>query len=216
MEAADSGNGTVEYRVAANETVIDGRNGTIVIEDMLTTVNQSSASCDYSINLNELYAPSSGGIGYKVAVTAPAGCAWNANTTDDWIDITSGTGTGDGTVIFDIAENMGSGERNSSLSVEGEALAVNQRDSSLTASLAQTGSWVQITFDNDTGDDILTIRPSCYRSFFFMTDSLGKIVPHRDFITAVAIPDDVVTIPVGPFTLNCDLTRMFAPEIFSA
>jgi|GEM_PF-1012077 len=208
-----SESGTVTYSVAANAG--DNRTGTISVAGYSHTVNQSSATCTYSINLKELYAPSSEGAGFNFGVTAPLGCAWTANTAATWIDITSRNGTGNGPVVFDVAENMGSGERTGTLTIEGEVLTVKQRDSSFTAGLEQTGSWVQITFNNDY-DDILTIRPSCYRSYFFMTDSLGKIVPHRDFITAVAIPDDVVSIPENTsFTLNCDLSRMFAPQIFS-
>jgi hypothetical protein len=213
--ASGSGNGTVTYSVTANAG--DSRTGTISVAGYSHTVEQSSASCAYSINLQEFYIPSSGGTGYKFAVTAEDGCAWTVNNSDpSWVVITSGdSGIGNGTVIFSVEPNMGSGERSGSLSIEGKALAVTQRDNTLTANLAQMGSWVQLTFDNDTGDDIVTIRPSCYRTYFFMTDSLGKIVPHRDFITAVAIPDDVVTIPTAGFTLNCDLSRMFAPQIFS-
>jgi hypothetical protein len=213
--ASGSENGTVTYSVAENSGV--AQTGTINVAGYFHSVEQSSASCEYAINIEEFYIPSTGGTGYRFAVTAKDGCAWKVNNSDpSWVVITSGdSGIGNGTIEFSVEPNMGIGERNGSLRIEGGALAVTQRDNTLTASLAQMESWVQLTFDNDTGDDIVTIRPSCNRTYFFMTDSLGKIVPHRDFITAVAIPDDVVTIPTTGFTLNCDLTRMFAPQIFS-
>jgi hypothetical protein len=213
-----SGIGAVTFSVDANEGA--ERTGTITVGGQPLTVNQSASTCTCAINLQELYAPSIGGTGYKVAVTAPAGCAWTvANSEPSWINITSGaSGTGNGTVEFSVGANTVP-ERTGSLTVEGQVLTVKQRDDSftaeLTASMPLPGPWVALTFDNNNDFEILTIRPSCYRTYFFMTDALGKIVPPRDFITGVAIPDDVVTIPIGLFTLNCDLSRMFDPRIFT-
>jgi len=212
-----SGIGAVTFSVDANEGA--ERTGTITVGGQPLTVNQSASTCTCAINLQELYAPSTGGSGYKVEVTAPAGCAWTvANSEPSWINIASGaSGTGNGTVEFSVGANTVP-ERTGALTIEGQMLTVKQRDNLFTAklevNLTQPGPWFTITFNN-TMEDILTIRPSCYRTYFFMTDLVGKIVPPRDFITGVAIPDDVVTIPNGEFTLNCDLARMFDPRIFS-
>jgi len=69
---------------------------------------------------------STSGAGTPVAVTSPAGCAWTATTVATWISITSGaSGTGNGTVAFTAAENLGP-LRTGAIAIAGQTHTVTQ------------------------------------------------------------------------------------------
>lgn len=59
-------------------------------------------------------------------VHAGPGCAWAAISNDSWLTITSGHGTGDGTVTFIVAPNTQRGNRNGSLSIADVNFRVHQ------------------------------------------------------------------------------------------
>jgi len=101
-----SGNGTVEYSVAANTGA--PRTGTVTIATKTFTVNQGAEGCYYSINPTGAGVPPAGGSG-SVAVTAATGCAWTAVSNDAFITVTSGaSGSGDGSVGYSVACRPGS------------------------------------------------------------------------------------------------------------
>ena len=121
--ASGSGNGTVNFTAAANTG--GARSGTISVAGQTHTVNQA-ASCPTSINPASQSAASGGGNATPIAVTAPAGCAWTATTTDTWLTIANpASGTGNGTVNFSVGANTGPA-RTGTLTVAGQTHAVNQ------------------------------------------------------------------------------------------
>ena len=121
--AGGTGNGTVNFTAAAN--VGPARVGTISVAGQTHTVNQA-ASCPTSINPTSQSATAGGGNATPIAVTAPAGCAWTATTTDTWLTIANpGSGTGNGTVNFSVAANTGPA-RTGTLTVAGQTHTVNQ------------------------------------------------------------------------------------------
>ena len=102
--ASGSGNGTVSYSIAANAGT-SGRTGTVTIAGQTFTVTQAGVPCTFAIS------PTGTSVGAAatsstVAVTAPGGCAWSAASNATWITVTAGgTGNGNGTVSYSIAEN---------------------------------------------------------------------------------------------------------------
>jgi hypothetical protein len=84
-----------------------------------------------------------------------ASCTWTAASPAAWIAITSGTtGTGDGTVRYEISENNGLTERTTSLTVAGVLVPVTQAGKLINVSLDGrisdvTGSCPTITFTID-------------------------------------------------------------------
>ncbi len=73
----------------------------------------------------------------SVAVTADPICQWTASTTSNWIFITSGmTGTGNGTVRFNVGTNTGS-PRTGTLVIGGQTVTVTQNGSAMTVSPSQ-------------------------------------------------------------------------------
>ena len=88
---------------------------------------------------------------------------------------------------------------------------------SITTSSANPGEpvWATATFTNNSLQDIQTIIPDCYNTFFTLFDSLGKPLPALDRVRfAYGIPNDVITIKAGTtFSVTCDLTEIYAPDV---
>jgi hypothetical protein len=100
---------------------------------MNQTANFAAAECIYSITPNGVIAGSGGGAA-NFAVTAPAGCAWTAATTFNWITITSGSpGNGNGTISYSVAANSGP-QRNGTITVAGQSFIITQSGSVLSIS----------------------------------------------------------------------------------
>ncbi|MCP4658595.1 MAG: hypothetical protein GY856_24560, partial [bacterium] len=82
--------------------------------------------CTYAIDpIGESF-PAAGGTG-TVTVTTPTGCDWTAGTADSWIRITAGSsGTGPGTVDYQVTANPSTESRAGTLSVAGQTVTVTQ------------------------------------------------------------------------------------------
>jgi subtilisin family serine protease len=121
--ASGSGNGAVNYSVAANTG--SARAGTMIIAGRVFTVTQDAPACVYSIAPTSANYTSAGGTG-SVNVTAGAGCAWTAVSNDAWITITSGaSGSGNGAVNYSVAVNSGAA-RNGAMTIAGLTFTVMQ------------------------------------------------------------------------------------------
>ena len=120
--AAGSGNGTVNYTVAA--TSGPGRSGVLTIAGRSFTVNQGQG-CTFTLSSAGAPAPAAGGPGSFDVRTAD-GCAWTATSNATWITITSAaTGTGNGTVRYSAAANTGTA-RSGTITVNGQTFTVTQ------------------------------------------------------------------------------------------
>jgi len=121
--SAGIGNGAVTVTASANTGA--SRTGTATIAGQTFTVTQAGA-CVSTIDPTSQAAPAAGGTAAPVAVTSPAGCDWSATTATSWLTITNGaSGTGNGTVEFQVAENIGPA-RTGTLSIAGRTHTVNQ------------------------------------------------------------------------------------------
>jgi hypothetical protein len=101
------------------------RNGTVTIAGRTFTLNQA-VSCAGSLNPVSATVAAGGGAGPSIAVTVVPGCMWTASTTDAWLTITQGaSGTGNGTVAFSAAGNLGPA-RTGSLAIAGQTFGVTQ------------------------------------------------------------------------------------------
>ncbi len=77
--------------------------------------------------------------------------------------------------------------------------------------------WVTARFVNNMGKPIRTIRPDCFNTTFTVQDGEGRILPPQYRIRkAYGIPDDVVTLPPGMFTVRCDLSEMHRPDVLTS
>jgi hypothetical protein len=118
------GNGAVTYAVGANSSATP-RTGTLTIAGLTLTVAQAG-TCDISISPSSVSSgsdPSSG----TVTVTAPSACSWTATSSAAWLTVTGGSsGSGNGTVQYDVAANTTNSTRTGSLTIGGRVFSVTQ------------------------------------------------------------------------------------------
>ena len=120
--ASGDGNGNVRYAAAANSG--PQRTGTIGAGGQTFTVRQD-AGCSFSISPASQNVGSGGG-NASVAVNAPAGCPWNAESSVPWIGISSGSsGSGNGTVQLAIGANTDA-ERRGTGTIAGQTFTIVQ------------------------------------------------------------------------------------------
>lgn len=120
--SSGSGDGAVGFAAAPNTGA--ARAGALTIAGRTFTVSQEGA-CAFSIAPQQAGAPAAGGP-LHVAVTAPAGCSWTAQSHDAWLTVAEGSaGTGSGSVRIDAAPNTG-GARNGTVTIAGQPFTVAQ------------------------------------------------------------------------------------------
>jgi hypothetical protein len=100
------------------------RTGTLTIAGQTVQVQQG-AGCSYNVGTNALNFGAAGGRG-EVAVSAPAGCTWAAQSEVPWITLTAGaTGSGPGVVALQVAATDGPA-RTGTVTVAGRVVTVTQ------------------------------------------------------------------------------------------
>ncbi|HEV8483244.1 MAG TPA: BACON domain-containing carbohydrate-binding protein [Blastocatellia bacterium] len=123
--ASGTGNGTVNFSVAANPNITP-RSATITVVDQVFTVNQAAAPCTFAILPTSQTFTATGGTG-SVGVTAPTGCLWMAVSNDGFITVTSGaSGNGNGTVNYSVAAKGDVGSRMGTITIAGNTFTVTQ------------------------------------------------------------------------------------------
>jgi len=131
--ASGTGNGTVNYAVAAN--MGPPRTGALNVAGQTLTITQDS-NCSATLNPANQTIASAGGNG-SVDVTIASGCDWTATTTTPWITITSPVNnTGNGTATYTVTANPGT-RRNGSINIAGQTFNVVQ-DGACTYTLTPT------------------------------------------------------------------------------
>jgi hypothetical protein len=130
-----SGNGFVSFIVAPNAS--SPRTGTITVGGQIFTVNQSSATCSYSLSPTSQSFGSLGGSNWVTVTTAP-GCTWTAVSGRSWITVTGGaSGSASGPVNYNVAANTG-GARTGTITVGGQTFTVSQAAAACTYSVTPT------------------------------------------------------------------------------
>ncbi len=122
-----TGSGSVSYSVAAN-TALTSRTGTMTIAGATITISQAAApACTYALFPTSTNAPSNA-LTNTVAMTAGAGCAWNATPNGSWITIQSGaSGTGNGSITYALAANTNSSnQRIGTITAAGQTFTITQ------------------------------------------------------------------------------------------
>jgi (2Fe-2S) ferredoxin len=141
-------NATVNFTVAANTGA--ARTGLITISDGFNERSfqvQQGAGCPTSLAQTSLSFTTSGGSG-NVAVTAGAGCVWQAFSDVNWIKITSAQQTGNGTAAFNVQPNPTRNARSAIVNIGARTLTVSQAGT--------TGA--RFDFDGDGRADISVYR----------------------------------------------------------
>jgi len=120
--SSNIGSGTVNFAVAS--TSGPGRSATIRAAGSTFTINQGQG-CSITLSPTSSSAPAGGTTGTFDVKTAD-GCGWSANSTVNWLTITSGSpGSGNGTVHYSVAASTGP-SRTGTITAGDQTFTVNQ------------------------------------------------------------------------------------------
>lgn len=120
-----TGNGAFTIEVPAHTASSAARSETIYIAGNAFTLTQAGAQCDPNFTTAGTAVGAAGAIG-SATVTAPAGCAWTAVSDSSWLQLTNGSGSGDGSIQFTAATNPGPAARTAVINLAQHAFFVNQ------------------------------------------------------------------------------------------
>ena len=157
--ASGSGNGSVAFSASANASS-NPRTGRLTIGGQTFSVTQAGAGCSYTVAPTSHSMAMAGGTG-STAVTAPAGCAWTAvSSNTGWLTVTSGASdSGNGTVGFSTTANPNGTPRNGSITIAGQTVSVTQAAVPCSYSLAPAALSVAST--GETGSTAVDAPNGC-------------------------------------------------------
>lgn len=144
-----TGSGSVSFTVAPNIGAV--RTGRVTVGDASIAIVQTglaggSPACTVTLQPASMSVAASGG---PATVAVNAGCAWTASSGVPWITLTiPASGSGNGTVGFNVAANTSSAGRVGSLTVGSAALTVTQAGAPCPVSINPTGRSVTATGGN--------------------------------------------------------------------
>ncbi len=145
-EASGSGEGQITFTVEPNMSALP-RSGSIVVEDQVLNISQTGVDCSYSLSAENVSFDSNGGEG-GVDVISPEGCEWTATASDAWIGISGeASGSGNGSISFNIESNISALPRAGTITVEGQVLNISQTGVECSYALSRS----TIFFDSDEG-----------------------------------------------------------------
>ncbi len=148
--ASGEGVGTINFTVQPN--MIGGRTGSIVVTNGVfsqTFLIQQPSGCPFALGNSVQNVSASGGAG-TISVTAGATCVYQAVSNVPWIQITSASQTGNGTVTFTVLPNPTTILRSGVITIGARTFAVNQA----------AGGTRRFDFDGDGKADVSIFRPS--------------------------------------------------------
>ncbi|MBI3650225.1 MAG: BACON domain-containing protein, partial [Acidobacteria bacterium] len=125
--ASGTGNGTVNYSVAANPDSLQ-RTGTLTIAGQTYTVTQVGRGCATLITpLTASFTTSGGSL--QIRLDTALGCSWTITNIPGWVTVTSGTtGTGTKKINYTVAANSGAA-RHADLVISGQVHSIDQAGS---------------------------------------------------------------------------------------
>jgi len=122
---AVTGSGTFAFTVAA-AAGSSSRTGTVTVAGQPVTVNQQGQACSYAVTPASRSFGAAGGTA-AFDVSAQPGCTWTAAPAESWLTVSAGgSGSGNGTVTYQVALNPGVASRTANILVSGAAHAVTQ------------------------------------------------------------------------------------------
>ncbi len=118
--ASGSGNGKIVYNVAAN-TGTGLRTATITVTGggitRTFTVKQSGTAATLVLGESERSFTAEAVNGRELGVTADV--SWTAASSATWLTMETSSGTGNGTIVYDVAANIGTSARTATITVTG-------------------------------------------------------------------------------------------------
>lgn len=140
--AGFTGNGTVVATVAAN-TSTSSRTGTLIVAGRTFTVSQQGGSCTYTLSSSGASIAAAGGSGSVGVGASGTNCAWTAVSAASWVSVAPASGSGGGTVYYNVGANTGSA-RTTTLTIAGKSYAVSQAGAATSPSQALPSPWLHL------------------------------------------------------------------------
>ncbi|HVW06828.1 MAG TPA: BACON domain-containing protein [Vicinamibacterales bacterium] len=126
LPSGTQGSGNVQVSVDANSGA--ARTGYLTVADQQVEISQRASDvaqgCSFAVSPSKIVARARGDRA-SVAISGSAACAWNAASSDAFLQISPASGTGDGDLVVDVAPNPGR-ERTGSVSVAGHVVTIVQ------------------------------------------------------------------------------------------
>jgi hypothetical protein len=186
--ASGSGAASVSYVVQPNPGA--PRTGTAQIAGEVFTVTQSNLDCASTIDPSSVSVGASGGSG-TVAIQAPSGCAWSAETSVDWLTIIGpSAGSGPGAVSYAVQRNQG-GARTGTARIAGQTFTVMQSPLDCTYTIAPMDA--SLPQGGGKGTVTITTQSGCAWTAQSLVDWIVindvSAGPGRDSVTYVVAPN---------------------------
>jgi len=168
------------------------KHGVLTIAGTTFNVTQTALTCTPEVSpTTQLFssAPNYGGS----TVTAAAGCTWTAVSNTQWITVTSGaSGSGNGSVVFNVATNNSSNDRTGSLTIAGTTFTVSQLASNATCTASISPVSQSFTSSAGAGSVSVTAPTGCVWialsgvPWITMTGSVGSPTARREIFRAAS------------------------------
>jgi len=98
---------------------------TVTVQNIGSCDGGGGGGCSYSVSpISAQFTPEGGAGSFNVTTTSE--CEWNATTTSSWLDLTTASGTGSGSVSYTVEAYDGTSLRSGLINVEGRIHTVRQ------------------------------------------------------------------------------------------
>ena len=151
--APPNGTGSKVIGYTVDENPGPARTGEVIIAGLVFTVSQTGGGCEFELSPGTQTFNAGGGDGL-FTVSVDTGCQWTPTTTDGWIVIMAGGGTGPGSVSYVVAPNSGDTDRSGSILVGDQTFTVVQTtdggdQTKMVAGIAETAGAAQTRWKSD-------------------------------------------------------------------
>jgi hypothetical protein len=201
-----TGNGTVNYSVAANPST-SARSGTLTIAGQTYSVTQAAGTvtCAYTLSASSQNFSNAAGTG-NVNVTTTAGCSWTAVSNDPFITITSGSSvTGNGTVNYSVTANPSTSARSGTLTIAGQTYTATQAAGTITCAYTLSASSQNFSSAAGTGSVNVTTTAGCNWTAVsndpFITIISGSSVTGNGTVNYSVIANNTSAVRTGTMTI---------------
>jgi hypothetical protein len=179
--------GEYEARVSAV-----GPEGSALSDPSNSFTFTTSSGCTVTLSTRSVQAPAAGG-SYSIQVTTGAACGWTAATSLPWVSLWANTGTGNGTVPFQVQANTSTSLRSGAMTVAGQAVTVSQAASAATTKTTPTITWATpapITQGTPLSSTQLNAAANVAGRFTYSPAAGTVLAAGRYTLTATFVPTD--------------------------
>lgn len=105
---------------------LDPRTLTVTVNTQSFRISQAGVGCVYTVNPVTLEVADQGGQ-LSFTLNTMAGCGWTAASSVSWITVVTPSGSGGGSIILQVASNIGGDVRQGFVTVGGQRVTITQR-----------------------------------------------------------------------------------------